>query len=144
MLRMFGGVAAGVCLAGLGPSGCRRAEEGAGKPGAKKPAGGDHAATRPPVTRLLLDDVPDGGRLRVLHGGRPVELRRVGGEVTARSLVCTHFACEVRWEAERQLYVCPCHDGLFAPDGRVVGGPPSRPLPELPVRLQGSEVVLEG
>jgi Rieske Fe-S protein len=82
--------------------------------------------------------------LRVLHDGRPVEVRRVGEEVVARSLICTHFACEVRWRPDEEVYACPCHDGRFGPDGRVLGGPPSRPLPEVPVRVAGGLVVLGG
>ena len=27
-----------------------------------------------------------------------------------------------------QAYICPCHDGKFSPDGKVLGGPPPRPL----------------
>ena len=125
---------AGACLGGPGASGCRRAEKGPPEPG----------AAEPPVTRVPLEDVPDGGRLRVLLGGRPVELRRSGGQVVARSLVCTHFACEVHWDPEDEVYACPCHDGAFAPDGRVLAGPPNRPLPEVPVVVDGPEVVLEG
>jgi Rieske Fe-S protein len=38
------------------------------------------------------------------------------------------MGCEVHWHPESQEYVCPCHDGLFDPDGRPIAGPPTRPL----------------
>jgi Rieske Fe-S protein len=34
----------------------------------------------------------------------------------------------VTWRDEEEIYVCPCHDGLFDISGEVVGGPPPRPL----------------
>jgi rieske iron-sulfur protein len=56
----------------------------------------------------------------------------------AYSKVCTHAGCMVSNE-EGATLVCPCHFGKFDPtDGAaVVGGPPSRPLPQLPITLSG-------
>jgi len=54
----------------------------------------------------------------------------------AYSKVCTHAGCMV---ADRQdtTLVCPCHAGKFDPlsGASVVGGPPPRPLPQLPLAL---------
>ncbi len=54
----------------------------------------------------------------------------------AYSKVCTHAGCMVSNE-EGETLVCPCHFGKFDPmDGAsVVGGPPERPLPQLPITL---------
>jgi quinol---cytochrome c reductase iron-sulfur subunit, bacillus type len=41
---------------------------------------------------------------------------------------CTHLGCSVSWKADRQEFICPCHDAQFALDGTVRGGPPPRPL----------------
>jgi menaquinol-cytochrome c reductase iron-sulfur subunit len=41
---------------------------------------------------------------------------------------CTHLGCSVNWKADRNEFVCPCHDAQFALDGSVLGGPPPRPL----------------
>ncbi|ELZ32546.1 Rieske iron-sulfur protein [Halogeometricum pallidum JCM 14848] len=59
----------------------------------------------------------------------------VGG-YAAYSKVCTHAGCMVSNE-EGEILVCPCHFGKFDPvDGAsVVGGPPPRALPQLPVTL---------
>jgi len=99
---------------------------------------------------VAVDSLPEGERVVVTFGDNVVELLRRGDEVSARSLRCTHFGCTVAWSPEREEYVCPCHDGVYGPDGRVRSGPPSRPLPTLPVerrdglvvvRAKGAEVV---
>jgi menaquinol-cytochrome c reductase iron-sulfur subunit len=41
---------------------------------------------------------------------------------------CTHLGCTVNWNEEAQGYICPCHDAKFSMDGKVLGGPPPRPL----------------
>lgn len=133
-LRVLGGFLGGAWLTGvlgglIGTGGCASREGDGGEPA-------------PVETRVPLASLPSGERLRVLHGGRPVELRRAGDGVVARSLVCTHFGCEVAWKPDEGVYACPCHEGRFAPDGRVLGGAPSRPLPEVPVRIEGPTVVL--
>ena len=55
-------------------------------------------------------------------------LRKSQNEVVVYSNVCTHLSCRVNWNADKQQYICPCHDGRFSLDGQVVSGPPPRPL----------------
>jgi len=55
-------------------------------------------------------------------------LRKSQTEVVVFSNVCTHLSCRVNWNADKQQYICPCHDGRFGIDGKVVSGPPPRPL----------------
>jgi Rieske Fe-S protein len=55
-------------------------------------------------------------------------LRKSETEVVVLSNVCTHLSCRVNWESDKQQYVCPCHDAHFNIDGKVVAGPPPRPL----------------
>ena len=65
----------------------------------------------------------------------------VGGALVAYSSVCTHLSCTVLWNGPAARIDCPCHDGRFDPlDGRVLAGPPPRPLPkiELVERQDGS------
>jgi len=100
------------------------------------------APATPPGTRVALTAIPAGGRLRVLHGEEPVELRREDGEVRARSLWCTHTGCEVRWVEAESIYRCLCHEATFGADGRVLTGPPPRPLRDLEVVLEGDRILL--
>ena len=55
-------------------------------------------------------------------------VRKSDTEVEVLSNKCTHLGCRVNWNGDRQAYVCPCHDGTFDTDGKVLGGPPPRPL----------------
>jgi menaquinol-cytochrome c reductase iron-sulfur subunit len=36
-----------------------------------------------------------------------------------------------------QLFMCPCHSGIYDADGSVAAGPPPRPLQTYPVRVRG-------
>lgn len=68
-------------------------------------------------------------------------LRRVNDqEFIAFSMVCTHLGCPVRWLATADLFMCPCHGGVFYADGRVASGPPPRPLSRYPVRVYNGQV----
>jgi menaquinol-cytochrome c reductase iron-sulfur subunit len=68
-------------------------------------------------------------------------LRRTGAaEFIAFSLNCTHLGCPVRWEAGPELFMCPCHGGVYYKDGGVAAGPPPEPLHRYPVRVRGGRV----
>ncbi len=68
-------------------------------------------------------------------------LRRVSDqEFIAFSVDCTHLGCPVRWLADADLFMCPCHGGVFYKDGRVASGPPPQPLVRYPVRVKEGAV----
>lgn len=66
--------------------------------------------------------------------------RRSDDEFVAFALNCTHLGCPVRWLPTAELFMCPCHGGVFYEDGRVASGPPPKSLVTYPVRLRGGEV----
>lgn len=41
---------------------------------------------------------------------------------------CTHLSCAYHWHAQSKQFLCPCHNGVYDLEGRVVSGPPPRPL----------------
>ncbi len=53
---------------------------------------------------------------------------------------CTHLGCPVRWLPDANLFMCPCHGGVFYANGTVASGPPMRPLVTYPVRVQNGAV----
>jgi menaquinol-cytochrome c reductase iron-sulfur subunit len=61
----------------------------------------------------------------------------------AFAINCTHLGCPVRWLPEADLFMCPCHGGVFYGDGRVASGPPGRPLFTYPVRVRAGIVEIE-
>ncbi len=56
---------------------------------------------------------------------------------------CTHLGCPVRWEKDAQLFMCPCHGGVYYADGTVAGGPPPKPLTRYEVRISNNEVQIK-
>ena len=51
------------------------------------------------------------------------------------SAVCPHEGCEVAWQADVNIFACPCHESSFAADGSRLTGPASRGLDPLPTRV---------
>lgn len=61
--------------------------------------------------------------------------RQSADEFIAFSVNCTHLGCPVRWLADAELFMCPCHGGIYYKDGTVAAGPPPRPLYRFAVRV---------
>jgi cytochrome b6-f complex iron-sulfur subunit len=49
-------------------------------------------------------------------------------KLRALSAKCTHEGCTVQFVPSDGIVWCACHNGKFAMDGRVISGPPPRPL----------------
>jgi glycine/D-amino acid oxidase-like deaminating enzyme/nitrite reductase/ring-hydroxylating ferredoxin subunit len=75
------------------------------------------------------------GRILDLDGERVAAYRSPDGSVTARSAVCTHMGCLVRWNPGERTWDCPCHGSRFSPDGSVISGPAESPLAEVSRRV---------
>ena len=72
-------------------------------------------------------------------------VRRTNGAFAAFSQKCTHLSCAVYYAAEKDRLECPCHEGYFsAANGRVLQGPPPRPLPQITLEQRGDELVAVG
>lgn len=68
-------------------------------------------------------------------------LRRVSEtEFVAYSVNCTHLGCPVDWIASADLFLCPCHGGVYYRDGTVAAGPPPLPLAHYPTRITNGQV----
>lgn len=101
------------------------------------------AATEPKFV-ALLSEVPVGGSrlFRYPTEDHPCILVRLSEtEFAAYSQSCTHLQCPVHYQHAKRQFYCPCHEGFFsAEDGRVLAGPPPRPLPRYPVEVRDGEV----
>lgn len=80
------------------------------------------------------------GWVKMTQSGTAYAVQLEGQELRVLSDVCTHLGCRVTWHEDRQLFVCPCHDGFFAADGRVASGPPPKPLIDLPHRIENGQI----
>jgi menaquinol-cytochrome c reductase iron-sulfur subunit len=68
-------------------------------------------------------------------------LRRTGNsEFVAFAVNCAHLGCPVRWVPGANLFMCPCHGGVYYADGSVAAGPPPHGLWRYPARVSGPEV----
>jgi Rieske Fe-S protein len=67
-----------------------------------------------------------------------------GRDFIALSNVCTHLGCRVRWVADQEKFFCPCHNGVYDKEGKVVSGPPPRPLDRYEVNIQDNELLVKG
>jgi rieske iron-sulfur protein len=66
-------------------------------------------------------------------------------QVVAYSDVCTHAGCSVSDSDTRAGSMkCPCHSGEYDPKRGciVIGGPPPRPLAQLPIVQEGDNLVV--
>ena len=89
-----------------------------------------------PLPRVLSVPRADGWyRERVRQ---TVFLVRDGDDVKALSATCTHLGCQVKWDGEAKRFRCPCHGGAYDAQGRVIEGPPPRPLDAVDVRVDSS------
>jgi len=66
--------------------------------------------------------------------------RDAADKFTAFSANCTHLGCPVRWEEDAQLFMCPCHGGVYYKDGTVAAGPPPKALTQYAVRINKGRV----
>lgn len=66
--------------------------------------------------------------------------RESEGEFIAFSVNCTHLGCPVRWLQSAEMFLCPCHGGVYYANGDVAAGPPPLPLPRYPARIRKGHV----
>jgi menaquinol-cytochrome c reductase iron-sulfur subunit len=64
-------------------------------------------------------------------------------EFVAFAINCSHLGCPVRWQQSAQLFMCPCHGGVYYADGTVAAGPPPAPLARYPVRVKDGVVQIQ-
>jgi menaquinol-cytochrome c reductase iron-sulfur subunit len=107
-----------------------------------------------PASSLL--DLPDNQPTPVtltvsrLDGFREVIQRKTiflvktaDAQVAAIDSTCTHLGCLVAWDAEAQVFRCPCHGGIYDRTGAVKDGPPPTPLSKIATRIDGERVLVQ-
>ena len=67
--------------------------------------------------------MPSGDQLLISNTGRLNP--DTGNTFVAFSNSCPHLGCKVHWEAQRERFFCPCHQGVFDADGIARSGPPA-------------------
>ena len=101
------------------------------------------------ITRIAgMGDLAVGGTLTFNYPGEhdPCVLVRMSeSEFVAYSQKCTHLSCAVIPRPEQGVLHCPCHEGFFdLRSGRVIAGPPTRPLPRIAIEVRGADIYATG
>ncbi len=86
------------------------------------------------VTAGLVNDFPP-GTVTPFPADRFFLVRFQTGGFLALHSKCTHLACMVGWEADKQVFACPCHGSIFTEDGSVANPPAPRPLDYFPILI---------
>lgn len=94
----------------------------------------------PEPTEVELKDFPEllprSGKI-FKFGRRPaIMLKTPDGNLKAFTAVCTHFECTVQYKNDTNQIWCACHNGFYDTDGKVVSGPPPKPLEEYDVTVE--------
>ena len=79
-----------------------------------------------------------------VSGKRVLVFQNAAQQLLAVDAKCTHEGCTVKYLSSESVIWCACHNARFDLDGRVLSGPPPRPLPKYAVERQedGGVVVI--
>jgi Rieske Fe-S protein len=73
----------------------------------------------------------------------PAYVRRSAqDEFTVFAINCAHLGCPVRWFSESQLFMCPCHGGVYYADGSRASGPPERGLFTYELKVENGKLLI--
>jgi len=56
---------------------------------------------------------------------------------------CAHLGCPVRWFPQSELFMCPCHGGVYYADGARASGPPERGLFTYDYKIESGELHID-
>jgi Rieske Fe-S protein len=85
----------------------------------------------------IVDGVGDTGKTTVYIRQGSADLDEDPNEYIAISTRCAHLGCPVRFVQAAGNFICPCHGGVYDFEGKVIGGPPVRPLDRFQTRVTG-------
>ena len=104
------------------------------------PAGGKAEAKQ--IT-LKKSDIPVGTTREIPFNNVPIiVINRPGKGFVALSRVCTHLGCLVEYDKIQNRLICPCHGALFDLEGNVLSGPPPKPLPRFPLKVESESILI--
>jgi menaquinol-cytochrome c reductase iron-sulfur subunit len=55
---------------------------------------------------------------------------------------CTHLGCAYHWDEAKSEFLCPCHNSVFAVDGKVISGPAPRPLDRYETKIENGKLMV--
>jgi menaquinol-cytochrome c reductase iron-sulfur subunit len=88
----------------------------------------------------IVDGVGDSGKTTVYIRKGSTDLDEDPNEFIAISNRCAHLGCPVRFVRAAGTFICPCHGGVYDFQGKVIGGPPVRPLDHFQTRVRDGQL----
>jgi len=99
---------------------------------------------KPGTVTLVTFQNPDPKAFAGVTANTASWLRKdLNGGFIAFAVNCSHLGCPVRWEENANLFMCPCHGGVYYHDGTVASGPPPRALSQYKVRIYQGHVQIQ-
>jgi len=101
----------------------------------------DLASVTSPVKKLVKVEQRDGWR-KIVSQKAVYICRDAKGDFCALSSVCPHLGCTIAWHDDKNKFVCPCHNGQFTAEGKLLGGPPPRGMDRLESKVEDGKLVV--
>ena len=92
------------------------------------------------VTLTIRSGIGEAGKTTAYVRQGSEELGEDPNEYIAISTRCAHLGCPVRFFEAAGTFICPCHGGVYDFEGKVIGGPPVRPLDRFQTSVEGDQV----
>ena len=93
-----------------------------------------------PVVITETPGTGDTGKTTVYIRRGSEDLGEEPTELIAISTRCAHLGCPVRFVKAAGNFICPCHGGIYDFEGKVIGGPPVRPLDRFQTRVSAGQL----
>ncbi len=92
---------------------------------------------------LSKKEIAAGDAMDIIFNNTPgILINRPDKGYIALSRVCTHLGCLVDYQKDKKRLLCPCHGGTYDLAGNVLGGPPPKPLPQFPVKVERDSIII--
>jgi menaquinol-cytochrome c reductase iron-sulfur subunit len=98
------------------------------------------ADTYRPVVITETPGIGDTGKTTAYIRRGSGELGEDPNEFIAVSNRCAHAGCPTRFVEAAGNFICPCHGGIYDFEGKVIGGPPVRPLDRFQTRVRAGQL----
>jgi len=94
------------------------------------------------LTEADVKKIDAGDFVIARSGTRKIIAFSANGQLRALDAKCTHEGCTVQYVPGDSVIWCACHNGKYDLDGRVLSGPPPRPLEQWIATRDGDLVTL--
>jgi Rieske Fe-S protein len=92
------------------------------------------------VVITIVSGIGEAGKTTAYVRQGAEDLGEDPNEYIAVSTRCAHLGCPVRFYEAAGNFICPCHGGVYDFEGKVIGGPPVRPLDRFQTRVEDGQV----